>query len=118
MYAIRRPNGHADLVFHGRPKNEESEPEDPYVYQWRLEDKRTGDSVIMKGQEFESFILTTEMIIELGFECWQLYCRRFHEKTNEMSETMRVCLKPDLDTMIEAGVPFDDVMVQNGLGRV
>lgn len=110
IYAIRRSNGHADLIFHGGPEEEGGLVDDPYQYQWRLDNDETGDSVIIKGQQFESFVLTTETITDMEFEGWFLYCERVHERTHEKTCTERTYLHSDIDQMLARGVTFNDMM--------
>ncbi|MFP7487648.1 hypothetical protein SFC65_26205 [Priestia filamentosa] len=110
-YAIRlhQNNLDAHLIFHATPTEPEFDAYELYEHQWYITKYKHTVGFPIKGQSFEMYVITTEIIKEKEYDGLYLYCKRIDKKTNKENNTEFIRLYSDFNKIIAFGTVFDDI---------
>ncbi len=108
----------SDLIFHSTPMLSNINCYELYKYQWYLTKDKSLIGNPIKDEKYESYIITTELIKEKGYEGLYLYCKLIDRKTNKESNTEYIRLFSNFNKMIENGTVFDDISFYDKNGAI
>lgn len=102
----------ADLIFHATPSLTN------YEWQWYVTDDKNNMGRAIEGQRYESFITTTDLIKERGYEGLYLYCEYKDKSTKKECKTKLIRLYSDINNIINSGTIFDDISAYDEEGMI
>ncbi|RBP59322.1 hypothetical protein DES36_11947 [Alkalibaculum bacchi] len=113
-FAIKLYNNDKDahFIFHATPDLIH------YTWQWYLTDDKENIGEPLEGQQYESFVTTTDLIKERGYEGLYLYCEYMDNNTKRKSKTEFIRLHADINKVIDSGIVFDDISTYDKNGMI
>ncbi|MEC1050928.1 hypothetical protein P9B97_02375 [Bacillus paralicheniformis] len=104
-YAIRLHNNSQDahLIFHATPDLTH------YNWQWYLTEDKKHEGKPIKGEFYQSYGTTTDLIKKFGEEGKYIYCKYIDRNTHQEYKSELIRLYSDINKIINSGTLFDDI---------
>ncbi|RDY83190.1 hypothetical protein [Bacillus amyloliquefaciens] len=119
-YAIRLCDNsyEAHLIFHATPTFSKFNPYELYEYQWYLTEDENQEGTPIEKEQYESYITTTELTKQKGYDGLYLYCKYRDINTNQVFKTEYIRLYSNVNKIIESGTIFDKISVYDSTGHI
>ncbi|MEC0400806.1 hypothetical protein ACO0DA_12160 [Bacillus subtilis] len=113
-YVIRLHNNSKDahLIFHATPDLSH------FSYQWYLTEYKSVSGIPIEGSQYESYVTTTDIVKEKGYDGLYLYCECIDLNTKREFKTELIKLYSDVNKILDSDTVFDEVSYYDQSGHI